>query len=209
MDYPARKAHGSVPEMTSEVYFRRLAAVLMGSMFLLAATWGTLRRGRQRSGWGSKEKNGYGAPEEWAQILRRGVPTNVLPLDLGDISGADSRPAKPLQEKALVESNDDQRVSTQARVEMTVARLGIGRAKGKLQKRGVFAAVSGMGVIGMYAAIVGAMVGVWLEEVNEDADDDDGFSYWDNIEDTEEDMGRERERHYGGMREVGGLLYSS
>jgi hypothetical protein len=95
-------------------------------------------------------------------------------------------------------------------MEMTVARLGLYRGHGRRRARAAYAAVSAVGVMGMFAAIVGAMLGVWLDEACEDGDEEDGFSYWDDGEwDLDGDLGWEREEHYAGMREVGGLLYSS
>jgi hypothetical protein len=101
-------------------------------------------------------------------------------------------------------------VSARSRMEMTVARLGLYRGHGRRRARAAYAAVSAVGVMGMFAAIVGAMLGVWLDEACEDGDEEDGFSYWDDGEwDLDGDLGWEREEHYAGMREVGGLLYSS
>lgn len=95
-------------------------------------------------------------------------------------------------------------------IEMTVSKLNLYKGRGTPASRLVYATVSTFGVMGMFSAIVGAMLGVWLDEACDDADDDDGFAYWDDGEwDTEGDLGWEREDHYSGMREVGCLLYSS
>lgn len=101
-------------------------------------------------------------------------------------------------------------VNLQSQIEMTVSKLNLYKGRGTSASRVVYAAVSTFGVMGMFSAIVGAMLGVWLDEACDDADDDDGFAYWDDGEwDTEGDLGWEREDHYSGMREVGCLLYSS
>lgn len=101
-------------------------------------------------------------------------------------------------------------VNLQSQIEMTVSKLSLYKGRGTRTSRFVYAAVSTIGVMGMFSAIVGAMLGVWLDEACDDGDDEDGFAYWDDGEwDTEGDLGWEREEHYAGMREVGCLLYSS
>lgn len=101
-------------------------------------------------------------------------------------------------------------VNLQSQIEMTVSKLNLYKGRGTPASRFVYATVSTFGVMGMFSAIVGALLGVWLDEACDDADDDDGFAYWDDGEwDTEGDLGWEREDHYSGMREVGCLLYSS
>lgn len=96
------------------------------------------------------------------------------------------------------------KVRTQSQIEMTIAKLSHYKGRGSKASRLVYAAVSTVGVMGMFAAIVGTMLGVWLDEACEDADDEDIFSYWDDGEwDHAGDLGWEREEHYAGMREVG------
>jgi hypothetical protein len=101
-------------------------------------------------------------------------------------------------------------VKIQFRLEITVAKLGLYKGRGNPASTVVYAVVSTIGVMGMFAAIVGAMLGVWLDDASADADDEDRYSYWDNGEwDIEGELGWEREYYYSGMREVGCLLYSS
>lgn len=193
--------------MVNEVHFRRLAAALMGTMLVLLAMWGSIAHVPQHARWSLGHARSNESQAEWARLLRGGIPVSLMSLDSGETVGMYSEQQSQSQPRRS-ERNEEQLVSTQARIEMTVARLGIERGKKRLPKRGVFAAVSGIGVVGMYAAIVGAMLGVWLDEVSEDADDADGYSYWDCGEGADNEAGWEREDHYAGMREVGGQLYS-
>lgn len=91
------------------------------------------------------------------------------------------------------------RVHDRAQAELTVARLAAFRGSGTATARGAHAFVSALGVLGMFAAIVGAMLGLWLDEAGDGDDDDaDGFCYWES--DMDADDGAEREAHYGVMR---------
>jgi hypothetical protein len=105
-------------------------------------------------------------------------------------------------------------VSTQARVETSIARLGSYRGRVRKRDGWVFAGVSGIGIVGMFSAIVGAMIGLWLDEASEDADDGDHFCFWEeatshgNERSDIDDIGAEREEHYSNMRAAGCLLYS-
>jgi hypothetical protein len=106
-------------------------------------------------------------------------------------------------------------ISTVARVEISMAKLGSHRGSGKGRNGWLYAAVSGVGIVGMFAAIVGAMIGLWLDEASEDGEEEDQFCYWDVAEAEIETsaglvaaVGAEREEHYMQMRAAGGLLYS-
>jgi hypothetical protein len=106
-------------------------------------------------------------------------------------------------------------ISTLARVEISMAKLGSHRGSGKGRNGWLYAAVSGVGIVGMFAAIVGAMIGLWLDEASEDGEEEDQFCYWDVADGEIETsagpiaaVGAEREEHYMQMRAAGGLFYS-
>lgn len=99
-------------------------------------------------------------------------------------------------------------VSDQSRIEMRVAKVGEYRGRSPGLSRVSYALVSGVGVMGMFAAIVGSMLGVWLDETTDESEDSDGYCFWDDGEwDIGGDVGWEREQHYAGMRELGSLLH--
>lgn len=103
---------------------------------------------------------------------------------------------------------DTRRVSAQARIEMRIAKAGVYRGLSPGVSRFANAFVSGLGVMGMFSAIVGSMLGVWLDETADHSDDSDGYCYWDYEEwDVDGDVGWEREQHYAGMRELGSLIH--
>lgn len=98
-------------------------------------------------------------------------------------------------------------VSDQARIEMRITRAGEYRGRSPGLSRVSYALVSGVGVMGMFAAIVGSMLGVWLDETTDESDDGDSYCFWDDGEwDVDDDAGWEREQHYAGMRELGSLM---
>jgi hypothetical protein len=63
---------------------------------------------------------------------------------------------------------------------LTLARLRAHKGPLSHRHRLAQALVSSVGIVGMFAAIVGAMLGLWLDEAGDsDEDGDDGFRYWD------------------------------
>jgi hypothetical protein len=90
-------------------------------------------------------------------------------------------------------------VSERERAELVLARLRAFKGPIRARCRGVQALVSAVGVVGMFAAIAGAMLGLWLDEAIESEDEGECFSYWDDTDDSPLES-IFREEHYGIIR---------
>lgn len=82
------------------------------------------------------------------------------------------------------------------RIRHILQRLSRFEGSGRPSVRVVHAAVSMIGVLGMFSAIVGAIVGPWVADTADDTIDEDRFSYWVREDDDEDD-----ERCCGVLRE--------
>ncbi|KAI0561430.1 hypothetical protein FGB62_82g063 [Gracilaria domingensis] len=91
------------------------------------------------------------------------------------------------------------KLSQRQRVQHILQRLSRfdGRARGSV--RIVHACVAMIGILGMFSAILGALVAPWLNETGDDGLEEDRFSYWVTDEDDQFDdrcCGVAREQRY-------------
>jgi hypothetical protein len=87
-------------------------------------------------------------------------------------------------------------VSGHTQALLTLARLRAHKGPASHRHRLAQALVSAVGIVGMFAAIVGAMLGLWLEEAGDSDDDgEDGFRYWDVSESGPHDSAAREEQY--------------
>lgn len=95
-------------------------------------------------------------------------------------------------------------MTQQQRSRHIMLRLSHFSGSGKGFARIAHVVVSLVGIIGMFSAIVGALIGPWLADTGEDGMDEDRFAYWVRPDDDDErddrTCGLAREDKYGLQR---------
>lgn len=129
-----------------------------------------------------------------------------VPANDGGLAALWERSEEPHRTTSAVDSST--KVSSKIRAMIIIARLGVhDKATSSRSKRIANAFVSGIGISGMFAALVGALFGTWLDETRRDsAQEGYMFVFWDKS-DPFEDEGEEREEYYAPMRESGIFLF--
>jgi hypothetical protein len=118
------------------------------------------------------------------------LPRALHGIGVAEVAGGTSESLRPSQEHMDIGSRRIRHViegpgvpvSERARAELVLARLRAFKGPVRARSRGVHALVSAVGIVGMFAAIAGAMLGLWLDEAIDSEDEGECFSYWDVTE---------------------------
>lgn len=132
----------------------------------------------------------------------RGSKNGVMMTTRGNSGGGTGRASRSRRnnKNKSRRRNKTDSVSDVQRIRHVLRRLSFYQGAGRGFARAVHVAVSLIGIFGMFAAIVGALLAPWMTEAGNSVVDDDQFVYWIRADDRE-DSDDEHPRACGTYRE--------